>query len=120
MIKTDYKLIKKLGAGAYSEVFLAQHKITGIHRCIKVISKQEFDYSDNEDIMNEINVLKKIDHPNIMRIMEYYMTSKHIYIISEYLTGGELFDRIIESQKFTEQLAAKYIKQILSAVSYLH
>jgi calcium-dependent protein kinase len=74
VLKNDYRLIKKLGAGAYSEVFLAQHKITNIYRCIKVISRQNFDYSDNEDIMNEINLLRKIDHPNIMRIIEYYMS----------------------------------------------
>ncbi len=45
--------------------------------------------------MNEINILKKIDHPNIMKIIEYYMSQRHIYIVSEYLTGGELFDRIV-------------------------
>ena len=101
-------------------MFLAQHKITNIYRCIKVISKASFDYSDNEDIMNEINLLKKIDHPHIMKIIEYYMSQRHIYIVSEYLTGGELFDRIVSQQFFTEFTASKYIKQILSAVSYLH
>lgn len=70
--------------------------------------------------MNEINILKKIDHPNIMRIIEYYISQRHIYIVSEYLTGGELFDRIVSQQHFTEYMAAVYIKQILSAVSYLH
>ncbi len=61
-----------------------------------------------------------MDHPNIMKIYEYYMSKHHLFIVSEYLSGGELFDRIIEATTFTEAKAAQYMLQILSAVSYLH
>jgi calcium-dependent protein kinase len=70
--------------------------------------------------MDEIKILKEMDHPNIMKIYEYYMTDRHLYIVSEYLSGGELFDRVIQEKSFSEANAAEYIRQILSAVSYLH
>ena len=53
--------------------------------------------------MNEINILKTLDHPNIMKIYEYYVSNNHIYIVSEYFSGGELFDKIVSCKKFNEQ-----------------
>lgn len=57
--------------------------------------------------MNEIEILKDMDHPNIMKIFEYFLSKNHIYIVSEYLSGGELFDRIIEQKNFSEASACK-------------
>jgi calcium-dependent protein kinase len=118
-IKESYNFHSKLGSGAFSQVYLASHKITEQRRCIKVVGRDELG-DENEDIMNEIKILKEMDHPNIMKIYEYFMTENHLYIVSEYLSGGELFDRIIEEKAFTEAKAAEYMRQILSAVSYLH
>jgi calcium-dependent protein kinase len=118
-IKESYHFHSKLGSGAYSQVYLASHRITQERRCVKVISKQDLGGED-EDFMNEIRILKQMDHPHIMKIYEYYSTENHLYIVSEYLGGGELFDRIIEEKTFDETRAAILMKQILSAVSYLH
>jgi len=118
-IKESYNFHSKLGSGAFSQVYLATHKITEQRRCVKVVGRDELG-DENEDIMNEIKILKEMDHPNIMKIYEYYMTEHHLYIVSEYLSGGELFDRIIEEKSFSEAKAAEYMRQILSAVSYLH
>ena len=119
-LSTDYKMIKKLGAGAFSEVFLVQNRITGIYECAKIVEVSGLSNFEDENIMNEIKTLAEMDHPNIMKIKGYYQTANHIYIISEYLSGGELFDRIIEAHNFNEAMAAKLIEQILSAVAYLH
>lgn len=119
-LSDDYKIIKKLGSGAFSEVFLIQDKVKDILDCVKVIDKKSLSNYEGEDIMNEIQTLAEMDHPNIMKIKGYYQTSNHLYIISEYLSGGELFDRIIKAKKFTEEIAAGLMEQILSAVSYLH
>ena len=119
-LNVDYKIIKKLGAGAFSEVFLIQNRITGCFECAKIIERSGLSSFEDEDIMNEIKTLAEMDHPNIMKIKGYYQTTNHLYIISEYLSGGELFDRIIEVHNFTESMAAKLIEQILSAVAYLH
>ena len=119
-LSDDYKIMKKLGAGAFSEVFLIQDKVKGSLDCVKVISKKSLSSFEGEDIMNEIKTLSEMDHPNIMKVKGYYDTKNHLYIISEYLSGGELFDRIVQAKNFTEMQAAQLMDQILSAVSYLH
>lgn len=69
---------------------------TGIKRCIKKISKKNFTQDQSESIMNEIKILKEIDHPNIIKIIEYYESKRSLYIVTEFLDGGELFDKIEE------------------------
>ena len=59
-------------------------------------------------------------HPNIVKIIEYYESKKSLYIVTEYLDGGELFDKITEKGSFNEQEAKQVVSQILSAISYLH
>ncbi len=61
-----------------------------------------------------------LDHPNIVKIYEYFVTNKAIFMILEYLSGGELFDKIIQSKNFTENVAKKYMFEILQGVNYLH
>ncbi len=119
-LSNDYKIIKKLGAGAFSEVFLIQNRVTGVLDCSKIIQLSSLNDFEGEDIMNEIKTLADMDHPNIMKIKGFYKTNNHLYIISEYLAGGELFDRIVEAHNFNEAQASAIIEQILSAVSYLH
>lgn len=119
-IQEDYKILSVLGQGAFSVVYKALHRKTENLRCIKKIKISNFTKADEENIMNEIKILKMIDHPHIMKIYEYYEKNDHLYIVTEYLAGGELFERIEKTTKFTEAVAAKYISQILMAISYLH
>ena len=117
----DYKIAERLGKGAYSEVFLAIHRTLGFQRCVKVTKKKGLGGSqENEVILEEVQILKQIDHPHIMRVYEYYQDAQNIYVISEYLSGGELFDRIVASKYFTEAKAKSLMHKLLSAVSYLH
>jgi len=60
--------------------------------------------------MEEVQILKNLDHPNIVKIFEYFETTSHIFIVMEYLSGGELFDKIYQRKKFTEEMAKFYIK----------
>ena len=59
--------------------------------------------------MNEIKILKEIDHPNIIKIIEYYESKRSLYIVTEYLDGGELFDKISEKKAFSEKEACEII-----------
>lgn len=119
-IHLDYQLIRELGSGSYSVVYEAQHKITKDIRCIKKIDKGNFTKDEEESIMNEIQILRETDHPNILRIMEFYQTPKSIFLVMEKLDGGELFDRIIEQRRFSESEAKVVFRQLMSAVAYLH
>ena len=115
-----YRIITFLGEGTFSQVFLCEHRVTGIQRVIKRIFKNRFTKDLNESIMNEIKILSKMDHLNILKIIEYFEDEHNIFLITEYLEGGELYDRLIEKKNFSELNASKILKQILSAVSYMH
>ena len=119
-ISDNYEDIKLLGQGAYSIVILAKQRPTGILRCVKKIAKKNFTKAENENIMNEIKVLKEVDHPNVINIVEYYESLNSLYIVTEYLDGGELFDKIEQKSCFGENEVRKIMMQILIAVSYLH
>lgn len=69
---------------------------------------------------NELTILKQLDHPNIVKVFEFYEDDDNIYIIEELCKGGELFDYIIQNKKISEKLAAKIFQQILYAVNYCH
>ena len=71
-------------------------------------------------IQKEINILKSLDHPNIIKVYEFFKTDKYIYIINELCTGGELFDKIVEMKFLSETVACNIMRQLLSAVAYCH
>ena len=67
-----------------------------------------------------MEILKNLDHPNIVKLYELYQDEKFYYLITEFLPGGELFDRIQQSKHFSESKAAKLMRQVMSAVAYCH
>ena len=71
-------------------------------------------------IKKEINILKSLDHPNIIKVYEFFKTEKYIYIINELCTGGELFEKIVAVNHFSEAVACNIMRQLLSAVAYCH
>lgn len=109
-----------LGQGAFGEVRKATHKQTQMARAVKIIVKSSATKEEQERLINEVNVLKDLDHPNIIRIYEFMQDDKNFYIVSELCNGGELFDKIIEKKSFTEKMAAGVLKQVLSATHYCH
>lgn len=70
--------------------------------------------------MNEVEIMKHMDHPHIVKVFEYFETPKHIFIVMELLENGELFDKIKEVKQFNEAQAKTIIREILEAVNYLH
>ena len=71
------------------------------------------DEDEKRMFFNEINILKDLDHPNILKMYEFFEDEKRYYIVTDISRGGELFDRIIENEFFSEQTAAKIFKQIM-------
>ncbi len=88
-------------------------------KIIKIKSSEE-QTTNSKDTIKQINILKTLDHPNIIKIYEFYSTEKYIYIINELCTGGELFNRIVEVKYFSESTACFIMRQLLSAVAYCH
>ena len=121
-LEDKYKIIKEIGTGGFSRCLLVKNKTTGIEYACKELPKKKL--SDYEGLMREVNLMIKLDHPNIIKLYEVYENDKNIYLIMELCTGGELFDRIVENTEngvqFTEKQAANLFKQMMSAINYCH
>mmetsp|Transcript_8889 Transcript_8889/g.22399 ORF Transcript_8889/g.22399 Transcript_8889/m.22399 type:complete len:500 (+) Transcript_8889:126-1625(+) len=109
---------KKLGEGSYGSVSKAKHKMLGTVRACKTISKAQMKNLDR--FKQEINIMKMMDHPNIIKLYESFDDHRNIYLVMELAVGGELFDRIIEAGHFTEVQAAMLMQQIVRAIYYMH
>ena len=120
--KYIYHKIKLLGQGSFGKVYLVRNKKLNTNFAMKIIEKQSHnnDPKEEENLMNEINILRKLDHPNILKINDFYSTEKEYIIITEFCPEGELFYEIKNFAPFEEPLAGWYMKQILSAVNYCH
>lgn len=108
----------KLGEGSFGSVTKAKNKTTGQTIAVKNIQKKQL--KDAEKFKVEIHIMKELDHPNIVRLFETFEDAKCLYLVLELCEGGELFDRIIDAGFFSEQDAANYMTQILSAIFYMH
>ncbi|EKX74157.1 protein kinase domain containing protein [Theileria equi strain WA] len=115
----SYSRIKKLGGGAYGDVYLCKHDVSQQECAVKVINKQHLG-STNSSIYSEVGVLKNMDHPNIARLYDFFEDSQACYIVMDVCYGGELFDEIVRCGHMSEQKASLIIKQVLSGVNYLH
>uniref|UniRef100_A0A8C1LPP9 Calcium/calmodulin-dependent protein kinase Ib n=1 Tax=Cyprinus carpio TaxID=7962 RepID=A0A8C1LPP9_CYPCA len=104
---------------AFSEVMLAEEKRTRKLVAIKCIPKKALE-GKGSSIENEIAVLHKIKHANIVSLQDIFESKSHLYLVMQLVSGGELFDRIVEKGFYTEKDASKLIQQILDAVKYLH
>ena len=116
-----YENIRTLGEGSFGLVYLGKHKISGVERAIKNINKDQANLSREEEktLIKEINILKTLDHPNIMKVYEYFNTPDCFSIVSELCTGGELFNKI-ENNNLHENVGKYVMKQLLSAVAFCH
>ena len=84
--------------------------------------KKTFIYTipeNKESILNEIDIMRQLDHPSVLKLNEVYEDSKHIHMLLPLLTGNELFMRMKQKNMFRESDAAKVMKNFLSALMYL-
>ena len=113
-----YKIISKLGDGSYGIVYLAVNIITKQNVAMKKIDKVKENAIDDMEIKNEIEILKKLDHPNIVKIIEFFSTPKAYYIITDFCACGELYNQI--KHQYTEGQLAVLFYQVFSGLYYLH
>ena len=113
-----YKVISRLGDGSYGTVYLAMNLFTRTNVAMKKINKVKENEIDEMEIKNEIDILKKLDHPNIVKILEFYSTEKAYYIITDYCSCGELYNQI--KHQYTENQLAVLFYQLFSGLCYLH
>jgi len=115
-----YEFKTELGRGAFSIVYMATQRASGQHFAVKVINKKDLGKDYEKNLKMEVDILKKVNHPNIIALKELFDTPDKLYLVMELVTGGELFDKIVEKGSYTESEASQLVRKIVSAVDYLH
>lgn len=125
-IKKSYAFGKQLGMpGQFGYAVATTHLQTGEKRAVKVISKARFNRAADRDfhfqqLRAEIEVMKSMNHPNIIRFYEVFENETDLFIVMEMCAGGELFDRIKATGTYSEHDASVALRQIFEGIAYMH
>ncbi|KAK8679696.1 hypothetical protein V6N13_145134 [Hibiscus sabdariffa] len=116
-----YEMGRTLGEGTFAKVKFARNSETGEPVAIKILDKEKvLKHKMAEQIKREIATMKLIKHPNVVRLYEVMGSKTKIFIVLEFVTGGELFDKIVNNGRMREDEARKYFHQLINAVDYCH
>uniref|UniRef100_A0A8C2JFH4 non-specific serine/threonine protein kinase n=1 Tax=Cyprinus carpio TaxID=7962 RepID=A0A8C2JFH4_CYPCA len=115
-----YDIERTLGKGNFAVVKLARHRITKTEVAIKIIDKTQLDAVNLEKIYREVQIMKMLDHPHIIKLYQVMETKNMLYLVTEYAKNGEIFDYLAKHGRLSEPEARRKFWQILSAVEYCH
>jgi serine/threonine protein kinase len=120
-----YRVGKCLGKGAFGKVNLAQHKLTGHFVAVKSVKKTDLEdqsgsSSCREKVTNEISILQKINHRNIVRLFDSYETEHRIVFVMDLCSGGDLLSYIRRRKRLSEECARYIFRQACKAVRHCH
>uniref|UniRef100_A0A667GYS1 non-specific serine/threonine protein kinase n=1 Tax=Lynx canadensis TaxID=61383 RepID=A0A667GYS1_LYNCA len=115
-----YDIEGTLGKGNFAVVKLGRHRITKTEVAIKIIDKSQLDAVNLEKIYREVQIMKMLDHPHIIKLYQVMETKNMLYLVTEYAKNGEIFDYLANHGRLNEAEARRKFWQILSAVDYCH
>ena len=115
----DYQVLAELGHGTYGKVYKVKNKNNGSIRAMKKISKYWLGNLNEKEVIKEIEILKNLNHPYIIKLYEYYTTDDYIYLINELCNEGDLQKKIKKIKKFPEFIVKIIMLQVFKALSYL-
>lgn len=109
-----------MGEGAFSVVKDGSHKQTGESFAIKIVTKEKLTDEDAVALQDEIAILKDLRHPHIIMLYDVFDEPQYYYLVTEKMSGGELFDRIVQKSYYNEKEARDVCKIIFEAIGYCH
>ncbi|XP_011496992.1 PREDICTED: serine/threonine-protein kinase SIK2-like [Ceratosolen solmsi marchali] len=115
-----YDIESTIGKGNFAVVKLARHRITKTEVAIKIIDKSQLDSTNLEKVYREVEIMKQLEHPHIIKLYQVMETKNMLYMVCEYASRGEIFDYIARYGRMSEPRARSTFAQILSAVEYCH
>ncbi|CAD5121174.1 DgyrCDS9709 [Dimorphilus gyrociliatus] len=115
-----FEIQKTIGKGNFAVVKLARHRITKSEVAIKIVDKTQLDETNLKKVYREVEILKMLDHPNIVKLYQVMETKNMLYLVSEYAPNGEIFEYIAKRGRMRESDARRTFIQILAAVQYCH
>eukprot|EP01084_Bolivina_argentea_P125194 221844_1 len=118
-IKDIYRFLYTLGTSGMTKVVAAKHRVSNEDSAIKIIDKR---MCDKKMLKTEIQILKKLDSPNIVQLYDLIETKKYLYIVMEFCKGGELFDKIanLDGDHYSEVDCCQIMHQLASGTEYMH
>ncbi|VDL71018.1 unnamed protein product [Nippostrongylus brasiliensis] len=115
-----YQVGRAIGRGNFATVRLARHEIAKTKVALKIVDRAALDEENLIRLEREMQILTRVNHPHIVKLYEIMRTETSIYIVTQYCSGGELFEILIERGRTAEDEARRWFGQIASAVAYLH
>nr|XP_054503379.1 serine/threonine-protein kinase SIK3 isoform X4 [Agelaius phoeniceus] len=115
-----YEIERTIGKGNFAVVKLATHLVTRAKVAIKIIDKTQLDEENLKKIFREVQIMKMLCHPHIIRLYQVMETERMIYLVTEYASGGEIFDHLVAHGRMAEKEARRKFKQIVAAVNFCH
>nr|XP_042707758.1 serine/threonine-protein kinase SIK3 isoform X3 [Chrysemys picta bellii]XP_042707759.1 serine/threonine-protein kinase SIK3 isoform X3 [Chrysemys picta bellii]XP_042707760.1 serine/threonine-protein kinase SIK3 isoform X3 [Chrysemys picta bellii] len=115
-----YEIERTIGKGNFAVVKLATHLVTRAKVAIKIIDKTQLDEENLKKIFREVQIMKMLCHPHIIRLYQVMETERMIYLVTEYASGGEIFDHLVAHGRMAEKEARRKFKQIVAAVHFCH
>jgi hypothetical protein len=127
-VELDYDIRDLLGTGTVGQVRRAIDRKTGVERAVKIIhlnrKPNNLDHSNSSNstaiFQAEAALLQGLDHPYIVKLIDYYISPSAVYLVFELCVGGDLFDRIVQKTKYPEVQARRVMRRLLAAVYHLH
>lgn len=95
-----------MGSGTYGEVRKCKHQKSGAVRAVKIVKQERLVPSEKDLLKHEIELLRRLDHPNILKLFEVFLDEKRYYLVTELCTGGELFDEVTVQRQLDEKSAS--------------
>jgi len=120
MFKDVYRMEKEINAGSYAKVFRAVHRETKEVVAVKAIVRNQISPGEDASIMNEVSILSTLDHPQIIKLIDFFEEPDWYLIVMEFMAGGDLFDKIGNTSSYNEDDARNVSITLLKAVNYCH
>ncbi|CAG9329424.1 unnamed protein product [Blepharisma stoltei] len=120
-IEKDYSMAREIGKGSFARVFLGIENTSSQEFAIKCFNKMDLWNRKNgiKHLLNEIDIMRKLDHPNILKLFKVYEDCDKVYLVLEYAEGGDLRKRLSECKKYPEEAAIRFIQKLLRVVDYM-
>ena len=117
---SDFKILKTIGEGTFGKVKSAEEIKTGQKVSIKILNKNKIQGKENmNQIIREIKILKELNHPNLIKLYQIIEDNYHFFIVTEYASGGELFNLIVKNKHLSENDASIFFTQLIFALEFL-
>jgi len=116
----NFKIVEKMGDGAFSNVYHAIDLTSNKKVAVKVVRKFELNASQRANILKEVQIMRGTNHPSIVKLISFSESDEHYFLVLELMEGGELFHQIVKLTYFSENLSRHVILQVANGIRYLH